>query len=201
MSDKTRVAGTDQWSKYGSGFVGGLSEEQQEVREGDTLRSRIRNRTGAPLLPLPLPLPLPPPRPPHPQLVDKFLAVVPRDKADVVRFPDEPWPYFACRLLRARKFVVEDALLIVENSSKWRSEAKVAELGAMEPSDILGVEEDELLFFYPKAYFPTTDREGRPVYVERGGAVDFEPLFALLNGDLERMAKYHTHGNERMIRQ
>jgi hypothetical protein len=103
------------------------------------------------------------------------------------------------RVLRARKFVVEDALKLVESTVKWRKEKGVRQMADEDPYKFLQFAEDELLLFYPKAYLPTGDAGGRPVYVERGGIVDVEALMMLLEGDMGRMVDYHIWGNERRM--
>ena len=96
-----------------------------------------------------------------------------------MRFTCEPAEYFACRVLRARKFVVEDALSLVKETTAWRKEMNVPALRGKNPFELLGgTTEDELQFFYQKSYFTTRDRDMRPVYVERGGVVDVDAMFS-----------------------
>ena len=96
-----------------------------------------------------------------------------------MRFSCEPPEYFACRVLRARKFVLEDALTLVKETSLWRKEMNVAALREKNPFELLGgTTEDELQFFYQKSYFTARDKEMRPVYVERGGVVDVDAMFS-----------------------
>jgi hypothetical protein len=102
-------------------------------------------------------------------------------------------------VLRARKFSVEDALRLVEATVKWRKEKSVRAMADEDPYTFLHCAEDELLLFYPKAYLPTGDAGGRPVYVEKGGIVDVDALMMLINGDLGRMVDYHIWGNERRM--
>ena len=94
-----------------------------------------------------------------------------------MRFPCEPREYFAARCLRARKYALADALKLVEITTAWRKEVDIKSLQARDSADILGCLEDELQFFYQKSYFACRDKEGRPVYVERGGVVDVEAMF------------------------
>ena len=107
----------------------------------------------------------------------QFLASCPKAHVEEMRFPCEPPEYFACRVLRARKFSLADALKLVETTTAWRKEINIKGLNAREAADILGVLEDELQFFYQKSYFTCRDKEGRPVYVERGGCVDVDAMF------------------------
>ena len=74
-----------------------------------------------------------------------FLAKCPPEQVESMRFVCEPPEYFACRVLRARKFVVEDSLKLVAETTAWRKEMKIAELCKKDPLEILGgVTEDEL---------------------------------------------------------
>lgn len=115
-----------------------------------------------------------------------------------MRFPREPARYFACRVLRARKYVVEDSLKLVAETTAWRAKMDVDTLRGKDVFDVLGCSEDELMFFYPKAYFPGVDKEGRPVYVERGGIADAAALFVL--SDEDKLVNYHVYGNELEMR-
>lgn len=133
-------------------------------------------------------VPPPPPRaradppPSPPQIVAAFLQRCPAARVECMRFPLEPPEYFACRVLRARKFSLDAALELVAETAAWRAEQKLDELVARDPSEVLGCLEDELHFFYKKSYFPTRDKEGRPIYVENGGAVDVDAMFSEMTG-------------------
>ena len=133
-------------------------------------------------------------------LLKKFLQECPPDQVEEMRFPAEPPYYLGCRVLRARKFDLAEALKLVRLTSTWRREKKVRELAENDPFEILGCSEDELLFYYPKAYFPVPDREGRPVYIERGGSADVETMMTLVKNEMSRMVDYHILGNERDMR-
>jgi hypothetical protein len=125
---------------------------------------------------------LSPHRPPNnrpTQIMTQFLKSCPAEQVESMRFSCEPPEFFACRVLRARKFVLEDALALVKETSAWRSERNVSSLRNKDPFELLnGSTEDELQAFYQKSYFTNTDKEGRPVYVERGGVVDVDAMFS-----------------------
>ena len=109
----------------------------------------------------------------------QFLKSCPAAQVESMRFSCEPPEFFACRVLRARKFVLEDALALVKETSTWRAERNVSSLRNKDPFELLnGSTEDELQAFYQKSYFTTTDKEGRHVYVERGGVVDVDAMFS-----------------------
>jgi hypothetical protein len=68
-----------------------------------------------------------------------------------MRFPTEPPLHFSCRVLRARRFVVDDALALVAKTAAWRREIDIDALVRRTPAEILGgAEEDELSPFYSK---------------------------------------------------
>ena len=63
----------------------------------------------------------------------------------------------------------------------------------------MGCMEDELFGFYPKAYFPLPDRDGRPIYIERTGIIDVDSMVLLT--DLDRLVNYHIWCMERHMRE
>jgi hypothetical protein len=133
-------------------------------------------------------------------LLKKFLAQCPADQIEEMRFPSEPVLYFGCRILRARKYDLADALKLVQLTSTWRREKRVRAIAENDPYEILGIAEDELLFYYPKTYFPLPDAEGRPIYAEKGGLADVEAMMMLVDGDMAKMVDYHIYGNEMYMR-
>lgn len=78
------------------------------------------------------------------ELVAAFLAACSPAQVESMRFPCEPPEYFACRVLRARKFVVEESLKLVETTTAWRAEVGADRLAVADPVDVLGCSEDEL---------------------------------------------------------
>ena len=79
------------------------------------------------------------------QIAAEFLAKCPPEQVESMRFACEPREYFACRVLRARKFDVDAALALVKETSAWRAEMKVDELRSKAPAELLGgTTEDEL---------------------------------------------------------
>jgi hypothetical protein len=133
-------------------------------------------------------------------LVAEFMAKCPAEQVEEMRFPSEPPLYFACRVLRARKYDLAEALKLVQLTTTWRREKKVRSIRENNPFDILKSSEDEMLCFYPKTYFPLPDLEGRPIYAEKGGLSDIEALLMLVDHDMDRMVDYHIYGNEVYMR-
>jgi hypothetical protein len=134
------------------------------------------------------------------ELVAKFLAACPAEQVEEMRFPMEPPLYFACRVLRARKYDLPEAVKLVQLTTAWRREKNVRAIRENDPFEILKSSEDEMLCFYPKTYFPLPDLEGRPIYAEKGGLSDIEALLLLVDHDMARMVDYHIYGNEVYMR-
>ena len=112
--------------------------------------------------------------------------------ASIVRSP--------ARTALQRKYDLAEALKLVVATATWRREKNVRAIATNDPYDILGCAEDELLFFYPKTYFPLPDAEGRPIYAEKGGVADIEAMLLLVDHDMSRMVDYHIYGNEMYMR-
>lgn len=101
-------------------------------------------------------------------------------------------------MLRARKFDVDEALKLVAETASWRASQGVEGLASKSALELLGCLEDELLFHYPKGYFPDADASGRPVYWERVGRIDVEAMMGLTT--LEQLLRYHVWTYERNVR-
>ncbi|KAK2462357.1 hypothetical protein APHAL10511_005663 [Amanita phalloides] len=76
------------------------------------------------------------------------------------------------RFLRARKFDVPKAKLMLVECEKWRREFGVDNL--IKNFDFK--EKKEVNKYYPQ-YYHRMDKDGRPVYVERLGQLDFKALY------------------------
>lgn len=115
--------------------------------------------------------------------------------------------YFLLRFLRARKFSIEDAFLMLKNFEEWRKEWDV---------DTLVKEfklpcEEEVTELYPRFYHQT-DNQGRPIYCEHIGKVDINKMFNVLCPDetdskvkydkaMNLMLKHFIVGYERLLDQ
>jgi len=94
----------------------------------------------------------------------------------------DDWTYV--RFLRARDFILADALLMYKNYAQWRIDEDI--------DNIYEFSFDEYKQFrlaYPHG-FHQTDREGRPVYIERVGQIDVDALYE--TSSLDRMLRYYT---------
>jgi len=82
------------------------------------------------------------------QIMTEFLRVAPTEHVELMRFPCEPREYFACRVLRARKFVLDDALKLAAATAQWRTANKIEQLKDKTPYELMGCLEDEMLAHY-----------------------------------------------------
>ncbi|KAL4778383.1 CRAL-TRIO domain-containing protein [Aspergillus varians] len=86
------------------------------------------------------------------------------------------------RFLRARKFDVAAAKAMFMESEKWRREFGTNDLAR----DFEYVEKPEVFKYYPQ-YYHKTDKDGRPVYIEKLGNIDINALQKITTD--ERMLK------------
>ncbi|KAL4800434.1 CRAL-TRIO domain-containing protein [Aspergillus venezuelensis] len=86
------------------------------------------------------------------------------------------------RFLRARKFVVADAKTMFVNCETWRKDEGVDDLAAT----FEYTEKAEVFKYYPQ-YYHKTDKDGRPVYIEKLGSIDLNALQKITTDD--RMLK------------
>ncbi|KAL4884665.1 CRAL-TRIO domain-containing protein [Aspergillus karnatakaensis] len=86
------------------------------------------------------------------------------------------------RFLRARKFDVAASKAMFVASEKWRKEFGTDELARTFDY----VEKPEVFKYYPQ-YYHKTDKDGRPVYIEKLGKIDLNALGKITSD--ERMLK------------
>ncbi|KAI0786537.1 CRAL-TRIO domain-containing protein [Abortiporus biennis] len=100
------------------------------------------------------------------------------------------------RFLRARKFDLELAKVMIINAEKWRKEFGVDDL--VKNFDFK--EKAEVDKYYPQFYHKM-DKDGRPVYVERLGKIDVKALYAVTTQErqLQRLVyEYEKFLEERL---
>jgi len=78
------------------------------------------------------------------------------------------------RFLRARKFDVPKAKVMLSSAEQWRKEKNVDEL----VRTFEFTEKKEVNQYYPQ-YYHKIDKDGRPVYIERLGKLDIGALYAV----------------------
>ena len=86
--------------------------------------------------------------------------------------------YTLHRFLRARKFNLEDTIVMFERVQKWREENKVDSL--LEEFEF--TEQEEFGQIYRQGYH-RTDKMGRPIYIEKLEGVSYERLIAITTED------------------
>lgn len=77
------------------------------------------------------------------------------------------------KFLRARKFDVAKAKLMIVEAEKWRVEFEMDDIMTFDY-----VEKAEVDKYYPQ-YYHKTDKDGRPIYIERLGQLDVTALYKI----------------------
>jgi len=96
---------------------------------------------------------------------------------------------FLLRFLKARKFDFNKTCEMWNNYYTWRQEERLEE-----PFDF--PERDSIKKHFPHMYFKT-DKQGRPIYIERLGQLKHKEIWNLTTQ--ERFLKYYARHSERMI--
>jgi len=122
------------------------------------------------------------------QLIDQL-----RDEVELEAELNEVWDRETLRrFLRARKHDIAKAKAMILKTIAWRRENGVDTI--LEDFDF---KEKELFHkHYPEGFF-CTDREGRPVYVQKPGDINCSALWEFTT--LERSIKYHITQQERYV--
>ncbi|KAL2014047.1 hypothetical protein VTN00DRAFT_1572 [Thermoascus crustaceus] len=82
------------------------------------------------------------------------------------------------RFLRARKFNVEAAKTMFVESEKWRKEFGTDDL----VRNFDYTEKPQVFEYYPQ-YYHKTDKDGRPVYIEKLGKIDLNAMYKITTGE------------------
>lgn len=100
------------------------------------------------------------------------------------------------RFLRARKFDVAKAKVMLYAAEQWRKDFGVDEI--MQNFDFQ--EKEEVDKYYPQ-YYHKMDKEGRPIYIEKLGKLDIKALYAITTQErqLQRLVyEYERFLHERL---
>lgn len=136
-----------------------------------------------------------------PERLATFLSRAAAADIAVTKWDGEADNDLAARLLRARKGDVDKALALLNEIATWRREKLPPLRGQLAYSLLNGVTIDEVHGLHPKCYFPTPDRFGRPIYVERTGALDVDTLGTLFpRPDFDAQERHHIYTYESDLR-
>lgn len=122
---------------------------------------------------------------------EETLAAFKRELEPLALDPARYDDYFFLRFLRARKFDLEKALLMIRTFFQWR-----VDFGTDTILSYSFPEVSEMKKFYPHGYHKT-DRAGRPIYIECIGKLNLTQLFEVTTE--ERMLKYYVREYERVL--
>jgi len=98
---------------------------------------------------------------------------------------------YLLRFLRARKFDLEKTTEMWKTYINWRKEKKVDEIAHSEFPELAEAKQ-----YYPHAWF-RTDKQGRPIFIERPGKVVLEKLNKVMSN--ERLEQHFIHDYERLM--
>ena len=76
----------------------------------------------------------------------------------------------------------------------WKAEFNMEQVKSADPDELLECAEEEILHFWPQGRLPHTDKDCRPVYVEKTGKIDVTGLLKIC--DMEKLLKWHVHCTE-----
>jgi len=103
--------------------------------------------------------------------------------------------YTTVRFLRARKYDIEAAYTMLTNHLKWREENAVDEILETAPTSNKNFK--NLDRYWPGLY-AGVDKDGVPIWVDRGGQIDADGLLASV--PIEDIVNYHIYATEKTMR-
>ena len=105
-----------------------------------------------------------------------------------VKYQVETYDGVLCRYLRARKFNVDAAALMISQSIARRDQDKPELIIAEGPEACLDCPERAFIKFYPH-YYRGYDRSGRPILYDKVGQMNLQGVKCVTT--LEGMVRYH----------
>jgi hypothetical protein len=97
--------------------------------------------------------------------------------------------YAYCRWLRARKFVLEDTVKMIEEATECRKEAKLAGFYP-DPSNALGCDTSAYLSQYPQLYSGFA-KNGAPLFISKPGVLNTDAVECITT--IPNIVKFHWH--------
>ena len=77
---------------------------------------------------------------------------------------------------------------------EWRKGFNMEYVTMTDPDELLGCTEEEILYFWPQTRLPHTDKDSRPVYLEKTGCIDVTGLLSVSN--MDRLVQWHVQCTE-----
>ena len=103
--------------------------------------------------------------------------------------PEEGEVWALCRWLRARKFVYDDVIQMVEEATQVRSDAKAHDF-YINPVDALGCEASLFYANYPQLYSGYA-KNGVPLFISKPGILSTDGMEVITT--LDGIVKFHWH--------
>ena len=105
---------------------------------------------------------------------------------------NEPENFALCRWLRARKFVYEDVIAMVEQAATTRADPRRHGFYA-DPQQALGVDESIMKTQYPQCFTSGHSKTGNPLFCSKLGLVNINGVGAVTTA--EGLNRYQWHSN------
>lgn len=101
------------------------------------------------------------------------------------------------RFLRARKFIVKNALAMIREDVKWRTEQNRLQLSQESAQDVLNCDIGAIYKYFP-VWFQGFDKQMRPVSYRQFGKFEIWNVLALTT--MERLIRFHAWETEQALR-
>jgi hypothetical protein len=118
----------------------------------------------------------------------EFLERCDKEALEMARYTSEDPQDTALRFLRSRKFLVEKAMDLLNESKALRLSCKTKEAAAMTPNEAAGCDVDVMKTFYPHSMVGHT-YNNLPIVWEATGKINIQAVMTVMNRDL--LLSYH----------